>query len=126
MRGLRLVQAVVWAGVIFLFSSFSNPPGASGHEWQSDIAHTVEYAVLGLLVWRALEMTGGRRKQWVLAIVAWGVCILYGASDEFHQSFVANRDANVMDVGFDALGAAIGIAAVFAIECLARRRRHPE
>ena len=30
--------------------------------------------------------------------------VLYGITDEFHQSFVAGRNASLLDVGFDALG----------------------
>lgn len=122
MRTFRLVQVVIWAGIIFAFSSFSNPPGTSGHEWQSNLAHMTEYAILGALVWRWLAAF---RPAWSLAALgtaAWLTCVAYGASDEFHQSFVPNRDSNVMDVGFDALGAAIALVAVSAEVVLQKRR----
>lgn len=39
---------------------------------------------------------------------AWAIAVLYGVSDELHQAFVPNRDSSALDVGFDAVGAAIG------------------
>jgi VanZ family protein len=37
--------------------------------------------------------------------------VLYGLSDEVHQSFIPGRDASVGDVVADALGALLGAAA---------------
>ena len=48
---------------------------------------------------------------------------LYGATDEFHQSLVPGRDADVVDWVADTLGAAIGAAlATAAIRALRRPR----
>lgn len=105
---LRFALVFAWAAVIFIGSSFPNPPGATGGEWQYDLAHMVEYAILGALIFAALRpYRAGAALP--LAFAAWAFAVLYGMSDEFHQSFVPNRDANWMDVGFDALGAAVGI-----------------
>lgn len=122
MRTARLVEMVIWAGIIFAFSSFSNPPGATGQEWKSNLAHMTEYAILAALVWRWLADS---RPAWSLAVqatIAWLACVAYGASDEFHQSFVPHRDSNVMDVGFDALGAAIALTLLGAAAVLQKRR----
>ena len=35
--------------------------------------------------------------------------ILYGISDEFHQSFVPGRDASLFDVGVDMVGAVVAV-----------------
>lgn len=99
-----------WAGIIFLLSSFPNPPGPRGPEWQSYLAHTVGYAVFGFLAARLFAATWPAAPPWRLTLAAWGLAVLYGISDEFHQSFVANRHASALDVAFDALGAAIGAA----------------
>lgn len=112
---LRFALVAGWAALIFIGSSFPNPPGASGGEWQYDLAHMVEYAVLGALAFVALRSYRAAAPVVTLALGAWVVAVLYGMSDEFHQSFVPNRDANWMDVGFDALGAAAGIGIVRGI-----------
>jgi VanZ family protein len=120
----RSVQVLLWAAVIFTLSSFPNPPGATGNEWQSNLAHMTEYAILGALAWRWLAAFRPAWSPVVLAAVAWLACLGYGVSDEFHQSFVANRDSSVMDVGFDALGAALAVG-VFSIEAKMGNRDNP-
>jgi VanZ family protein len=83
-------------------------------------AHMTEYAVLALLWWRALRGRAhavgwsGRAAAQVLLI-----CILYAASDEFHQSFVKNRSASVVDVLIDGTGATLALLLVW----LATKRR---
>lgn len=109
---VRFALVFAWAALIFTGSSFPNPPGATGGEWQYDLAHMVEYAVLGALASRALTSWRPRWRWFAVASTAWGFAVLYGMSDEFHQSFVRNRDANWLDVGFDAMGAAVGIVSV--------------
>ena len=35
--------------------------------------------------------------------------VVYASSDEFHQTFVAGRDGNIIDVLIDSSGALVGI-----------------
>jgi len=76
-----------------------------GTEYASVAAHLFLYSVL---VWTALSALQSwkditdRPFRWVLVAAAFAV--LYGITDEFHQSFVAGRSASELDVGFDALG----------------------
>jgi VanZ family protein len=71
--------------------------------------HTIEYTGLAVLVIRAILGEGvGRLPAVVLTIV---VVSSYGASDEWHQSFVPMRDADVRDWVVDTIGAAVGSAA---------------
>ncbi|MGE3077301.1 MAG: VanZ family protein [Dehalococcoidia bacterium] len=108
-RHHRIVAVAVWAALIFTVSSFPNPPGTSGGEWKSQLAHTTEYAILAFLVLRALRHYFPAQPWPMVALATWVLCVCYGMSDEFHQSFVPNRDANWLDVGFDSLGSAIGV-----------------
>jgi len=112
---LRLSLLLGWAALIFIGSSFPNPPGASGGEWRYDLAHMVEYAVLGALAFLVVRSFRPSWPAMVVMVAAWTLAVLYGMSDEFHQSFVPNRDANWLDVGFDALGAGLGIGLVRGI-----------
>jgi VanZ family protein len=110
-----LFALIGWAGIIFLLSSFPNPPGPGGPEWQSYAAHTVEYAVFAFLAARLLAAIRPPWPRWRLALAAWTLAVLYGVSDEFHQSFVPNRHASALDVAFDALGAAVGVGLGLAV-----------
>jgi len=120
---LRLIPVVLWAGVIFALSSLSNPPGHTSAEWPSYAAHLTEYAVLAFLVarWASVAFRDGPLK--LLLLAAWLVCTTYGATDEFHQSFVPERDASAVDWAVDALGAALGLAVWQLMESLAGTRR---
>ena len=80
-------------------------------------AHVTEYAVLALLLWRALRSvpTLSSKTFIVFAAVLLG-CALFAASDEFHQMFVKSRTPSVRDVLLDVGGAFLGllIGATFA------------
>ena len=85
-------------------------------------AHVTEYAVLALLLWRALRSvpTLGRKTFTAFGAVLL-CCALFAASDEFHQTFVKSRTPSIRDVFLDVGGAFLGllIGATFA-------RRHPK
>ncbi len=85
-------------------------------------AHVSEYAILALLLWRALRSGSALRAK--ISILFGAVllgCAVVAASDEFHQSFVKSRTSSVRDVLVDIVGALIGllIGASFA-------HRHPK
>ena len=78
-------------------------------------AHTMEYAILALLLWRARRQPRRpdlRPWRWNEAGFAWMIATIYAASDEWHQSFVPNREAHASDVVIDATGAALGLLAL--------------
>jgi VanZ family protein len=79
-------------------------------------AHVTEYAVLALLVWRALRrpMRGDPRPwRWSHAGIALLGTALYASSDEIHQLFVPSREGRLADVLIDAGGAALGLVALW-------------
>ena len=92
----------------------SSIPGPWGG--YSPIAHFAEYAVLAGLLVLAVDRRG-LGVCFALALLL--ACSLYGASDEFHQSFVPGRTPDVVDWATDTIGAGVGIAAI----AVARRRR---
>jgi len=65
-------------------------------------AHFTEYFALASLWLWALAPGLGRRAAPATAAIA----VLYAISDEYHQSFVAGRHADPLDVLTDAAGAA--------------------
>jgi VanZ family protein len=114
------VPAVLYAGLVFWLSSQSNPlPFLPTEIWSFDkLLHAVEYAVLGLLLARALRAGGlspGRTFLGALLLAS-----LFGASDELHQAFVPNRSCDPRDWAADTAGAAAG--AVLGARSLRPRR----
>jgi VanZ family protein len=85
-------------------------------------AHVTEYAVLALLLWRALRSLPILRtkKLMVFGGVLLG-CAMLAASDEFHQVFVKSRTPAVRDVVLDVTGAVLGL-----LIGLSFARRHPK
>ncbi len=81
-------------------------------------AHVTEFAILALLLWRALRastLPTSRAWSWRLARNAWWLAVLYAASDELHQWFVPDRQASGWDVLIDASGAAAGLVGLWAL-----------
>jgi VanZ family protein len=79
-------------------------------------AHLSEYAVLAILVRRALVkslLVFPREWSWRPAGLAWLSASLYAATDEFHQSFVATRTPAAGDVVIDSIGAALGLGLLY-------------
>ena len=79
-------------------------------------AHLSEYAVLGLLTFRALRLSQSPRSRrwptWKVGLMALGIAACYAATDEYHQSFVAGRTPAVTDVFIDTCGAAIALSLI--------------
>jgi VanZ family protein len=138
----RWVPVVVWAAFISWFSSdaFS---ARSTHSYIDPIlrfffpdltregfrfahsiirksAHFIEYAVLAVLICRALAADGGRlaRRTIVRTI---GYCAAYAMLDELHQALVPSRTGSAVDVMIDAIGATFGTLSLAAWR--ARRAR---
>lgn len=113
---LRFVLlALAWMAVIFGLSAQPKNEIPVFGAWDLLVkkgGHMLEYAVLAWLWHRAW----GQRSTWL----AWGLAVVYAASDEFHQSFVPGRHAQWADVGVDAVGAALGLGLAGYIERPAR------
>ena len=124
----RWAPVGAWAAVIFVASSgwFAGPqtesvivpllawifPHADLHTLRAvhaivrKVGHFTEYAILGLLIMRALRDERG----WQLhhALMAIALAASYAVTDELHQHFVPGRTAALGDVVIDAMGAVTG------------------
>jgi VanZ family protein len=79
-------------------------------------AHVTEYAILAILLWRAMPKPTAEKPRpwpWKVAGLVLLAAFVYAASDEIHQAFVPNREGRAMDVLIDTSGAALGLAAVW-------------
>jgi len=100
---------VAYAALIFYASSQSSLKLADKSliVWDK-MAHFFEYAILALLILRVSRTKTD--SPWRAAILAAAISIAYGISDEFHQSFVPNRTAEVGDLAMNTLGAILAVA----------------
>lgn len=108
-------------GVIYYLSSQTGP---GGPEWQAVVGHLGEYSILSALLWSAVRGTI-RINAANAALVAIGLSVLYGISDEWHQSLVPGRVPDPIDVLVD-FAAATAAAAIFSLIALKGERGRTE
>jgi len=109
---LAWLPAIAWAGLIFAFSAQPNlrfAPDEGLDFLVRKAGHMVAFGILALLLWRSVAGTTAWRRPWAWALA---LAVLYAASDELHQGFVAGRHPAAVDVGIDATGALIAVMAV--------------
>jgi VanZ family protein len=141
------LPVLVWMAVIFSASSDSHSAEHSSrilepilhwlfpnmpqerveeiHHLARKCIHLTVYAILALLVWRAVHQSKNNLPAWSWPKVGGTLLVvfLYAASDEFHQSFVATRTALVSDVFIDTAGGAIGLLALWFFRHFQKRSR---
>ena len=95
------IPLVLWAGVIFTLSSIPSLDTGLG-VWDlalRKLAHLAEYAVLGVLAYRAV-----RREPVAIALAS-----AYAVTDELHQTFVSGRHGSPLDWLIDTGGIVAGV-----------------
>lgn len=98
------VPVVVWAGVIFYFSSIPNLKTNFEYDFLlRKIAHIIEYLIFTFLLYRAFR---GSFNMNVFSLFMYPAVFsfLYAISDEIHQYFVLGRSCSIQDVLIDSIG----------------------
>jgi VanZ family protein len=121
-RNLLLYWMPVAAVAAGIFIQSSLPPAAVLPELPGfdKLLHALAYAVLAMLIFRALDTTVWSNRPSLLFWVSLAATVAYGISDELHQAFVPARSAEIMDAAADAAGA---LAAL--VLCRMVHRRDP-
>jgi len=101
------LPVLAYVSVIFALSSQPNLKAPLNFTNGDKLAHLGEYMVLGLLLVRALRATLRVSRPLFAAMIAIGLVVIVGVSDEFLQSFIPGRTSDVFDVMADVLGGAI-------------------
>ncbi|MDP5273317.1 VanZ family protein [Chengkuizengella axinellae] len=109
------MPAVLWMIVIFYLSHQQGSelhsflpffqrwfPAMSSFNW----GHLVAYFILSWLLFMALGEKYNSFKGKSLVV---SLCLLYGISDEIHQSYIPGRTPQLLDIRNDTLGAAFGM-----------------
>jgi len=102
------LPVIIYAVLIFFVSSVPGEDIPVLFSSQDIIFHIIEYALFAVLLSRALKASYTRniyrqRFFWVFFLT-----FVYAITDEFHQSFIANRNASIYDVLIDGVGGFIG------------------
>lgn len=97
-------------GMMLVIYAFSSQPGDTLPDflgWDyvvKKLSHAIGYGLLALSYFHLLKYN--KKQYWL----AWLMALAYAGTDEFHQSFVANRHASIYDVLlFDNFGAAVAL-----------------
>ena len=100
---------IVWLYVIYSFSA-NRAVKTFELYWQDFIvkklAHFGEYAILSVLLTRGLMGSNITLKK--AAIYSIFLSMVFGASDELHQSFIPGREPRIRDVLIDSVGGSFG------------------
>ena len=103
----RWLPVAAYVALIFTLSAQAGLSVPGTFKWRDKIAHTIEYGLLGGLVFRAARETwpavAVRRRILVSALAVAAV----GAIDERFQATVPGRDSSVYDWYADATGATL-------------------
>ncbi|MGM0440991.1 MAG: VanZ family protein [Elusimicrobiota bacterium] len=106
----KIVPAVLWAGLIFYFSSVPSLKSPFGiwDLYLRKAAHVGVYFILYILV--IFNFTRKNLKARILALV---ISSVYAVTDEYHQSFVPGRHMSLYDMAFDWIGCLLGYASIY-------------
>ncbi len=131
-RATRLIKywapVIAYGGLIFFLSSQSDPQLYLPNifSFMSDkVLHAIEYGILGILCYRAFRHAAGKNAPQFgipLAIVA---ATAFGLVDEFHQSFVAFRHSEGLDLFAEAVGATVAVLGWYAFHSFRRSLHKP-
>ncbi len=106
-----MVPMIVIMGTIFFLShqpgdnlSLPKIPGTD------KLVHMIAYSVLAGTVFIAWGVPLEERNPRTLVLFTFVFCLLYGISDEFHQSFIPGRTVSVYDLLADCAGTLMACA----------------
>jgi VanZ family protein len=102
----RILAVLAYLALIFTLSSWQHPPAGPAVKHLDKVVHAIEYAGLGVLVYRAVELWSPHGWAGVAAFFL-GSCV--AGADEIYQARVPGRQSTAADAAADLLGIALGI-----------------
>lgn len=137
-RKILIVLLIIWMiGVFFLSNQNGEESGALskkvalmicfGNEESAEhiepavrkVAHMTEYAI-GAMIFYGILITYQRFSVNIRLLMTLGFILAFAGLDEFHQSFIQARSGNLLDVGIDSFGGALGIGVSYLMEGMIR------
>lgn len=146
-KKIKLILILIWMFIIFLFSNQNGSESSKVSDgliikvanilvdedlnqvekenlidkyvvFTRKSAHFFVYLVLGLLVINFLREYNFKN----IVMCSLSICLLYAATDEFHQLFVKGRSGQVRDVLIDTLGSLVGICSYLFVKKLIKNK----
>jgi len=111
--------SLLYMGLIFCLSSYPMKIEVPSFSYSDKLAHIVEYGILASLIYLAFRDRNLAKHH--LFGLAFAVAFLYGISDEIHQYFVPGREADILDVAADGVGA---LCFLFPLRYYDHRSKH--
>jgi VanZ family protein len=119
---LRFIPAAIIMGIIFYLSNqpgnFVQLPQIFGLD---KLLHFVAYATLAATLFYGLHPYTHISHRALAIIIVVLFCVLFGISDEYHQSFVPGRTVSGWDVAADACGALFAAAVWYRRDAAGKR-----
>lgn len=110
LSAVRFIPVILIMGIIFLLS---HQTGSSLDfpkiPFVDKLAHCFLYGVLAIAAIYALPIAQKERKLKRTGVFVILFCLLYGITDEFHQSFIPGRFSSVSDLFADTIGATMTV-----------------
>ena len=94
--------------IIFKISSLTDQQLEDFPQIWDKLAHFCEYATLAgcyAMWWTRTEWS---KRQWLRILIVGLLALVYGCTDEYHQSFVEGRDSSALDLVADLVGGLMG------------------
>lgn len=73
------------------------------------VMHASVYLILAFFLMILLNIISDHKYYWLTLLIALVLSVVFAITDEYHQTFVAGRTGQKMDVIIDSLGALIGL-----------------
>ena len=119
---VRMVPMLIVMGTIFFLS---HQPGDALYmpplPWVDKVAHLGVYGLLAISVLYGFFPLLREKKFSTVTVSVVFFCVLYGISDEFHQSFIPGRFVSIGDVIADGTGAFLACCGWFLWRVFFRR-----
>ncbi|MFZ2452036.1 MAG: VanZ family protein [Methylovulum miyakonense] len=107
MRVLEVFGLLAYCGFIYWLSDQATLPTPDLFSGEDKLHHAGAYFILAALAWANFRRIAKPPIILATAVIVFGS--LYGASDEWHQSFVPGRSPDVLDWLADTLGAVLAV-----------------
>jgi len=103
-RSLHQLFLFLYCSLVFWVSHQSSVPLPDSFPYFDKIIHATTYFVMACLAYRCFPYFSKKTCYQTILF-----CLLFGATDEWHQSFIVGRFTDPYDWAADALGATIAV-----------------